>query len=86
VSLRMREEAQAALDRVEALPVGHGKVDLAGYLHGNRSVGSVGAVLEYEHRMSTRWSTFGRGWAAYTWAPQDRGSDFGMLGGIRYRW
>jgi len=82
----MRREAETALDRVEALPVGSGKLDLTAYLHGNRSAGSFGAAADFEHRRTRRLSVFARGWASYTWTPADRGTDFGMLGGIRYRW
>lgn len=43
-------------------------------------------AADYEHRLSSRWSAFGRGWLGATYGyPTGASSDYGVLGGVRFR-
>lgn len=81
----MRDEGRKALDRVEELPVGTGKIDLTAYLRGTGGVGSFGGMIDYEHRVTRRWSTFGNAWAGATYGDGPLRADYGALGGLRFR-
>jgi len=81
----MRDEARLELDRVEALPVGAGKLDLTAYLRGNTDALHAGARVDVEHRTTSRLSLFGQGWAGMTWSSAGRAVDYGALAGLRIR-
>ena len=77
--------ASAHLDRVDALPVGSGHIDLN--LFGRRDAGGglVGGALDYEHHVADAWSLFGEGWAGCGYGDQ-AGLGYGVSAGMRYRW
>lgn len=76
----------AGLDRVDALPVGRGQLDLTAYLHGNLTGNTAGVAAEYDHRVSKNVSVFGQGYLGTNWARDTGfGLDYGALGGLRWR-
>lgn len=79
------KEAQARLDRVDALPVGTGHLDLTAYLRGNTTTLRGGLQADYERRVKKNLSVFGQGWLGTDWA-RDTGYDldYGVLGGLRW--
>jgi hypothetical protein len=77
------EKASRHLDRVDALPVGSGRLGLDWFLAGDSSGGRTGGSITYDHRLAERLSVFGEGWAGYGW--QDRsGFAYGALAGVRW--
>jgi hypothetical protein len=82
----MRDVARKELDRVEALPVKTGQLDLTGYLTGTRSLGSFGGSIDYTHRPTRRLSVFGRAYGGVSWNDVGTTPEYGVTGGIRYRW
>jgi hypothetical protein len=78
------ERVTSALDRVDALPAGHGQLDLGVLLRGGDHKGVLGAFADYEHRVSDAWGLFGTARAGLAW-DADRTTTFyeGALGG---RW
>jgi hypothetical protein len=71
---------------VDELPVGSGQLDLTAYLRGNLLQARGGIQADYDHRVAKNVSVFGQGWLGTTWA-QDTGTtaDYGVLGGLRWR-
>ena len=77
--------ASARLDRVDALPVGSGHLDLGLFGRGGLAGGLAGGALDYEHHVATRLSLFGEGWAGYGWGNR-AGLGYGASAGLRMRW
>lgn len=81
----MRDLGRAALDRVEELPVGSGKLDVTAYLRGSGGAGVLGGSLDYEHHATARVSTFGTAWLGGSFDSRGLRSDYGALAGLRVR-
>ena len=47
----------------------------------------MGGAVDYSHRLTRSLSAFGQGWAGVARDPFDRWqTDYGALGGVRFRW
>ena len=75
----------AELDRVDALPVGAGQLDLFGWMRGTDVRGSAGLGIDYSHRLSERLSAFARGTLSHEWVPFGRHWEAQALAGLRMR-
>ena len=83
----MRSEARTKLDRIEQWEPGKGHFEAYGYLRGHPYRSGpfdfqAGGGLDYQHRISNRWSAFARGEIGYD---SGSGLEFSALGGMRLR-
>jgi len=78
----MREEVDAGLDRVDALPVGRGFLDAYLYGQGDMRSGQLGAALGYSHRVSEHVSVFADGSLWHDWGERT-GLGWRALAGVR---
>ncbi len=77
----MRGEATRALDRIDLMPVGTGRLDAFGFMRGDLHGGMAGGAIEYGHRVTRRASLFGRAEAGYRYGPESGFEYSGLLGG-----
>lgn len=79
--------AGAALDRVDTLKRGEGRIDLFAGLKGEGARGSAVAGAEYQHRVTGSMSAFARAWVGVEWDPLAGRRVAGeALAGVRLRW
>ncbi len=78
--------ARAELDHVDGLAVGSGHLDLTGFLRGDLTGGMAGGALDYEHRLTSGLSAFGRGEVGRSWGSSGNAMAFDAMAGIRIRW
>jgi hypothetical protein len=71
--------------RVEALPVGSGRLDLGLMLRGGTGAGILGALVDYEHRFSKTTSAFAEGMAGAAWDDTGRRWQAEAITGLRMR-
>lgn len=57
----------SALDHVDALAPGRGRLDLGVLLRGGDHQGVLGGFADYEHRISDAWGLFGAARAGLAW-------------------
>jgi hypothetical protein len=58
----------SALDRVDTLEPGRGRLDLGVLLRGGDDNGVLGAFADYQHRLTERWSAFGTARGGIAWS------------------
>jgi len=73
------------LDRVEAMPVGRGALDLGAYVRGAGGTGVAGGFLDYERRLSPSTALFGESVLGYGWGATP-GLQYQAMAGLRMRW
>jgi hypothetical protein len=76
----------STLDRVEARPTGHGRLDLGLLMRGGADQGILAALVDYQHRITKNTSAFAEGTAGIVWDDASRRWQVDTTAGLRMRW
>jgi hypothetical protein len=75
----------SALDRVDTLEPGRGRLGLGVLLRGGDHHGVLGAFADYQHRVSDAWSLFGTARGGLSWDPERTTTFYEAALGGRWR-